>query len=172
MQGSVARFGRGTDHDAILGRHAAIYLAPVLPPSEMGNVGELGGLPGRVGQLLALLGVAALLNAAVLTLRQGRRQLAVHRALGFTRAQVVVAHLWQGVITAIAGASAGASAGFVVGRAIHRQLLGDVGAIAETILPAAVWAVVIGAVGACLGAALVTGALAVRNRPGAVLRAE
>ena len=127
VQGTVIRFARGTDHAALIKRYSALGFAPVTPPSEVGHIGQLGGLPGRVGQLLTLLGIAALLNAMVLTVRSGRREIALHRAFGFTSAQVVRVHLWQSIVTAFTGVVIGGSVGFIVGRAINRQLVGNVG---------------------------------------------
>lgn len=170
--GPVVRLGDGVDRDAALARHAGVHLELMQPPSKVSHLGELGGLPIRVGQLLALLGAIALVNAAVLTVRQARRQLAILRSLGFTGAQVVGAHVWQGVLTAALAVPAGVLAGFVTGRAIARQLVENVGAFAGTVLPTATWVVVGLAVAACLAAAVMTGALALGQRPGAVLRAE
>lgn len=172
IEGTVVRFAPGTDHAETIERHAALYLAPMQPPSEVGNIGQLGGLPGRVGQVLALLGVVALLNAVVLTARQGRRPLAIHRALGFTSAQVIGAHLWQGAIAGVTGVVVGGAVGIVVGRAIHHELVANVGAVAETILPGAVWVVGLGTIAACLCAGAITALLALRHRPGAILHAE
>ena len=172
ISGTVVRFAAGTDHGTVIERYADLALTPVEPPSEVGNIGELGGLPGRVGQLFALLGVAALLNAVVLVGSQGRRTVAIYRALGFTSAQVIGAHLWLAAIASVLGGATGGLAGFLAGRTIARELIGNVGAIAETVVPAEVWMVGAGvlAVGAVAGA--VTGVFALRNRAGAVLRTE
>ena len=172
VQGAVLRFAPGADHAEVLDRYSALGFAPVTPPSEVGHIGELGGLPGRVGQLLALLGVAALVNTIVLTVRSGRREVALHRALGFTSWQVLRVHLWQSLITAAIGVVVGGSVGFILGRTIDRQLVGNVGAIAETVLPREVWIAAMTVVAACLGIGLVTGALALRRRPGLELRTE
>jgi ABC-type lipoprotein release transport system permease subunit len=118
------------------------------------------------------LGVIVLVNAIVLTVRLGRRELAIHRALGFTRSQVVGAHLWQGALTAFVGVAVGDGAGFVIGRAIARKLVQDVGAIPETALPPVVWLVTAVACVTCLCAAAVSGVVALCQRPVAALRAE
>jgi ABC-type lipoprotein release transport system permease subunit len=172
ISGVVVRFSPDSNHAELIDRYSAIGLAPVTPPSEVGHIGQLGGLPGRVGQLLMLLGVAALLNAMVLTVRSGRHEVALHRALGFTSAQVVGVHVWQGLVTAFTGVFIGGSVGFVVGRAIDRQLVSNVGAIADTVLPTEVWVAVSGTVAACLVAGVITSAAALRHRPGFELRAE
>jgi putative ABC transport system permease protein len=172
VEGAVLRLADGADSDAVLNRHADAHLQAVTPPSEVGNIGQLGGLPGRVGQLLALLGAAALINGIVLTLRQGRRQLAIHRALGLTRSQVLAVHFYQGTVVAICGLAIGGAVGFVVGRQIERTLVDNVGAIPEVVVPASLWTVAIGTMLACLAAAAITGSLAARRRPGVVLRAE
>lgn len=172
VQGTVIRFEPGADRTELLNRYAPLGFAPVTPPSEVGHIGQLGGLPGRVGQLLTLLGIAASLNAMVLTLRSGRREIAIYRAMGFTSAQVVRSHLWQSIVTAFTGIIIGAGVGFIVSRAIDRQLVGNVGAIAETILPGAVWISALSIVAACLTSGAVTSMLALRHRPGFELRTE
>jgi hypothetical protein len=172
IAGTVVRFAPGSDHASMLDRYSDIGLMPVTPPSEVGHIGQLGGLPLRIGQVLLLLGIAALVNAVVLTVRLGRRELAVHRALGFTNAQVVGVHVWQGAVTALVGVVLGSGIGFVVGRTIVRHLVGNVGAIAEIRLPGVLWLVVLGTIAACLCAGLVTSALALRHRPGSELRTE
>lgn len=172
IQGTVVRFAPGADQHALLERYAALDLTPVTPPSEILHIGQLGGLPGRVGQLFTLLGLAALVNAVVLTLRTGRREVALHRALGFTSGQVFDAHLWQGAVTAVIGVVIGSSVGLIVGRAIDRHLITSVGGIAEIVLPAVVWSAIAGIVAVCLFAFAITGILAVRCRSGIELRVE
>ena len=172
VQGTVVRFAPGADHAKLVSRYSSLGFAPVTPPSEVGHIGQLGGLPGRVGQLLTLLGIAALLNAMVLTVRSGRREIALLRALGFTSVQVVRVHLWQSIFTAFTGIVIGAGIGLIVGREIDRQLVGNVGAIAETVLPGAAWISALGVVAACLISGAVTSVLALRHRPGFELRSE
>jgi putative ABC transport system permease protein len=172
IQGTVVRFTIGTDHAALIDRYPDLDLTPMTPPSEVGHIGQLGGLPGRVGQLLTFLGIAALINAIALTVRLGRREVALHRALGFTSTQVAGAHLWQAVITAFTGSAIGLGVGLVAARAIHRELVTNVGAVPESVVPGAVWLVALGALAACLAAAAATTAVALRRGPGAELRAE
>lgn len=169
---TVVRLKPGADRGAVVEGHPDLDIVPVEPPSEVGNIGELGGLPNRVAQLLALLGIAGLLNAIVVTVSQGRRQVAIHRALGFTSAQVIGAHMMQCLMAVAVGVSVGGLAGFIVGRAIHHELVDDVGLTAETAIPAAVLTVAAVAFLAALAAGAITNALALRHRAGVVLRAE
>jgi hypothetical protein len=172
IQGTVIRFAPGADQRALLDRYSALDITAITPPSELLHIGQLGGLPGRVGQLLTLLGVAALVNAVVVTVRTGRREVALHRALGFTSRQVLDAHLWQGTVTALGGVVIGGGVGIIVGRAIDRQLITSVGGIADTVLPSIAWAAVGCTVAACLIAFAITGSFAVRRHPGSELRVE
>ena len=169
---TAVRYTNGADRDAVAARHPALIISPVVPPSEVGNIAELGNLPTRIAQLLLLLGSVALLGSIVTTLHQGRREVAIHRALGFTTPQVIGAHIWQSLASAAFGGIIGGFSGFVVGRAVHHQLANDVGAVADTVVPAVVWVVVAGVVGAALIAAAVTSALTLRSGAGRVLRAE
>ncbi len=168
----VARFGAGSAHDAVLARHADIYLRAVVPPSEVGNVGQLGGLPLGVGWFFAALGALALVNAAIQTVRRSRKELAIHRALGFTGAQVICAHLWQAVFTAAVGIVIGAGAGLVVGRAVVRSLMNSIGAVPVARVPGTVWAVGAGCVVACLLAGSIATTVALRRHSSAALRVE
>jgi hypothetical protein len=168
----VARFAPGSDHAAIVARHDDVFLRPTVVPSEIGNVGQLGGLPGWVGVLLATIGVLAMLNAAVQTVRRSRRQLAIHRALGFTAPQILRSHLWQAVIGAGIGVTVGVGGGVLAGRSIIRSLMTSVGAVPEIRLPVEIWAVAALAVTVCLCSGLVIGIVALRSRPGSVLRVE
>ncbi len=172
LAGVVVRFGAGVDHAGVIDRYPELHLDPVRPPSEVGNIGQLGGVPLRAGQLFTILGVAATLNAGVQTVRLSRRQIAIHRALGFTSGQVVAVYLWQGLITAVAGAFLGGGIGFVVGRAILLDLVGNVGAVAQAIFPSTAWLVVVGIALGCVGVGTVTGLAALQHRPGSGLRAE
>lgn len=172
VDSTAVRYVTGADPAAVNARHPGLFISPVAPPSEVGNVGELGGLPSSVAQLLLLLGFFALLNAVVVTINRARREIAIHRALGFTTSQVVGAHLWQNAITTLVGGAIGGFIGFVVARAIHHKLANDVGALADTIVPTTVWSVAGATAIAMVVVAAITSALTLRSRPGAVLRAE
>lgn len=172
VQGTVIRFAPHANRAALFARYAPMNFTPVTAPSEVLHIGQLGGLPSRVGELLAILGLVALLNAIVLSLRVGRREVALHRALGFTSEQVVRVHLWASSVVAVLGVALGGGVGFVVGRAIERKLVNDVGAVPRTILPGSV-AIVGGAtVAICLCSGIVMSGIALRRRPGAELRTE
>jgi len=168
----VARFAPGNDQAAIVARHAEVFLRPVVTPSEVGNVGQLGGLPAWVGVLLATLGALAVLNAAVQTVRRSRRQVAIHRALGFTGNQILRSHLWQAVISVGIGLAIGVGAGILIGRSIVRALMTSVGAVPVARVPVEIWLVAAAGLAVCLVSALITGIVALRSRPGAVLRVE
>ncbi|MEY2581577.1 MAG: putative transport system permease protein [Ilumatobacteraceae bacterium] len=172
IAGTVVRFTPGADKQALLQRYSELGLAPVSPPSEILHIGQLGGLPGRVGQLFTLLGIAALINAIVLTVRSGRREVAIHRALGFTSRQVLDAHLWEGAVVAVSGVLIGGVIGIVVGRAIDRQLIVNVGGIAHIVVPSLVWVVAFAIVTTAMFASAIAGTLALRNAPGRELHAE
>jgi hypothetical protein len=170
--GTIARFAPGADQPALLERYSELGLTPVTPPSEILHVGQLGGLPGRVGLLFALLGIAALINAIVLTVRSGRREVAIHRALGFTSRQVLRAHLWEGAVVAVSGVVIGGAIGIVVGRAIDRQLIVNVGGIADIVVPSILWIAAFVIATTTVFAFAIAGTLALRNAPGYELHAE
>ncbi len=172
VDGSVYRFAAASNHGEVLDRYADLGLEAVNPPSEVRNIGELGGLPNRAAQLLVLLGLAAMFNSVVQTVRIGRRPLAIHRALGFTTGQVTGVHMWQAAVTAVLAVGAGGAIGLVVGRAIHRQLVENVGAIAESVVPGGLWSIAAGIAAVCVLAGLTATVAALRQPPGVALRAE
>ncbi len=172
VESTAVRYTANADRAAVDARHPELTISPVIPPSEVGNVGQLGDLPTSVAQLLLLLGFVALVSAIVATVTRCRREVAIHRALGFTTRQVVGAHLWQSLATTVVGGAVGGFAGFAIGRAIHHKLASDVGAIADTVVPMSILIVAATAAVVMMVAAFITSAITLRSRPGAVLRAE
>jgi hypothetical protein len=142
------------------------------PPSKVGNIGELGGLPGETGVLLASLGVAALLHSFATTARRCRRDVAIHRTLGFTHGQAIRVLVWQGALTALAGVLIGLPVGWILGRLTFVSLIEGVGAIPETVFPASIWLVASSALALCVTLSVVAGAVVSRSTPVSVLRAE
>ncbi len=98
--------------------------APNAPP-EIRNLAQVTHIPLALGAFLALLGLAALAHALIVTTGTRRRDLAVLRALGFTRPQA--AATIAAMATTIAGIGLlGVPLGIVAGnlgwRAVTREL--------------------------------------------------
>jgi putative ABC transport system permease protein len=81
----------GADVDDVTRRLGAIYDGPVQPPVEqvaLLNVGRVRYVPFVMAGVVALLAIASLVHALVLSVGRNRRPLGVLKSLGFTRAQV------------------------------------------------------------------------------------
>jgi hypothetical protein len=81
----------GADVDDVTRRLGAIYDGPVQPPVEqvaLLNVGRVRYVPFVMAGVVALLAIASLVHALVLSVGRNRRPLGVLKSLGFTRVQV------------------------------------------------------------------------------------
>ncbi|MFN8036226.1 MAG: FtsX-like permease family protein [Acidimicrobiia bacterium] len=140
------------------------------------NVAELERLrtlPLVLGVFLAFLAVASLAHALVTTVSRRRHELAVLRALGFTRRQARLAIAWQASLLAAIGLCVGIPLGLVVGRAVWRSLAVNFPFV--YVPPLALAAVLLVIPAALLVANLLAAApsrRAARLQPARILRAE
>jgi hypothetical protein len=166
------RLADGVDADDVQRRYAEPGFDVPKPPSEIGNVGQLGQLPLWAGLMLTALGIGALIHASAVTLGRSGRELVIHRALGFTPRQVLGSMAWHGAFTAMAGLVLGVPLGLIAGRFIHHRLVVEVGAVIEAVAPPSVWLVAAAASATCVLLALAAGASVARKNAAAVLRSE
>jgi ABC-type lipoprotein release transport system permease subunit len=121
----------------------------------------------------ALLAIATVAHALVTTVRRRRADLAVLRAIGFTRRDARVAIAWQATLIALVGVVIGVPLGVLVGRLLWRQLAASFPF--EYVPPLALLAIALVVPAAIVVAnALALGPAhsATRVRPATVLRAE
>jgi FtsX-like permease family len=142
-------------------------------PADLVNFGEVQALPLLAG---IALGVVALLTIAHLLLtsaRRRRRDLAVLRAIGFTRGQVRATVTWQAVVLTGVALVIGIPVGIACGRLAWRIFTGQIGILPVVDIPL-LWLAVLVAAALALAAAVaaVPGESAARARPADVLRAE
>lgn len=109
-----------------------------LPQAAILNVDRLRDLPYLLAAVVALLAVASLAHALVLSVRRHRRPLAVLKSLGFTRPQVrrvVAVHA-----TLLAGTAlvVGIPLGVGIGRWSWRVVAGRLGVVDVAVLPVVV----------------------------------
>ena len=88
------RTAPGVDLQAVLDRYPDYFMQPVIPPSEVRNIGQLGGLPARIAWLLVALG-AALVPVYNLELLGGRAHTDLGFALAWGAFPVVTAYVAQ-----------------------------------------------------------------------------
>lgn len=143
------------------------------PPTDVQNLGRVGGLPDVLAGLLALLAASALAHLLVTSIRQRRRDLAVLKTLGFVRSQVSAAVAWQATTVAVVALAVGMPLGVALGRWTWSLLVDRIGLGAEPVVPGP--ALLVGVVGTVLLANLVAawpGRVAARTRPAVTLRSE
>jgi hypothetical protein len=123
-------------------------------PGEVTNLARVGSLPQAFGAFLAVVGVAALLHALVISGRRRRHDMAVLRAMGFVRRQLGASVAWQSSTIAVVGLVAGIPLGIAAGRWVWIVVADGVGVASDPLVPVAAGALVV------LGALVVANVLA------------
>ena len=163
----------GADPVAVTLGHTDLPVAPPVPPSEIKNLQLVGSAPWLLAAFLAALATAAVGHAVVVSVRAGRRDLAVLRTLGFVRRQVQAAIHWQASAMVAIGLGAGLPVGLALGRWVWRLAVRNTGALVEPVIAAALLAAMVLAVFMLANlVASVPARTAGRMRPAEVLRAE
>jgi hypothetical protein len=142
-------------------------------PTAVADLARIEDLPLALGAFFALLACATVAHALVTTVRRRRHDLAVLRAIGFTRRQTRGAIAWQSTLLAFAGLVVGVPVGIAVGRLAWRWLADDFPIV--YVPPAAVLGVlVVAGIAIAIANALAAGPAhaATRIRPAEALRVE
>jgi ABC-type lipoprotein release transport system permease subunit len=170
---SGAMIRTGDIDDAARQRLEQIGWVPVGPPSRVASLEEIGSVPRLLATALAVLGLGGLVHTLVLASRRRRHDIAVVRALGFTRRQVASTVRWQGVLTTVAGVVVGLPLGVVVGRVVWKQVAEGVGAVDLVSIPWTVILVVpVATLVAVIGIASLVGQRTAGLNPARTLRGE
>ena len=85
-------------------------------PGDIDGLAQATWVPALLAGVLALMAVVALGHALVTSVRRRRRELAVSKALGFSRRQLAWTVSWQATVMTAAAVVAGLPAGVIVGR--------------------------------------------------------
>ncbi len=137
------------------------------------DVSRADNLPRLLGGLMGVLAIGVLTHLVYTGVRAGRHELALLRALGFTRAQVVTTIAWQTTIAIAVPFVAAALIGAVLGRAAWLIYAERLAVAPETVVA---WRPVVGFFLVFLVAANVLGVVigrgARRRTPADVLRTE
>jgi hypothetical protein len=150
-----------------------LFTQAAVLPTAVADLSRIENLPLVLGLFFALLACATVAHALVTTVRRRRRDLAVLRAVGFTRRQTRGAIAWQSTLLAVAGLVVGVPVGIAVGRLAWRWLADDFPIV--YVPPAALLAVLgVAAIALALANALAAGPAhaATRIRPAEALRVE
>lgn len=171
---ALVRFAAGVDVPAARDRWEGDigYLFEVTRPAAISNLDEARGFPTAVAAFLALLGIAAVAHALVLSGRQWRADLAVLRTLGMLRRQLRTAAAVQATAIAVVGLVVGAPLGLAAGRAAWSLVAASLDVVNEAVVPLGVLAVAPAALVVVNILGLVPGRNATRAVPAAVLRTE
>lgn len=154
----------GTTSDALTRSVDAIIVklggqagnGPVLGPqrpAEIINYRNLGSTPAILGAALAGGATAALGLTLLASVRRRRRDLALLKSLGFTRAQLAATVAWQSTVAVVLGTIAGAPLGIALGRYLWDLFAREINAVPAPTVP--VVPVVLIALGALVLANLV-----------------
>lgn len=137
------------------------------------NYQSTGATPGILAAGLAVGAVVALGLTLASSVRRRRRDFALLKTLGFTRAQLAVTVVWQASVAAFVGIVVGVPLGIALGRWLWDLFARGIYAVPEASVPVA--QVVLVAVGALVLAnvvAVIPGRIAARTRTALTLRAE
>jgi hypothetical protein len=122
----LVRWKPGADSAAALRRFSGLgpdfFVMPVELPQAVVSLGQLRVLPLALAIFFALLAAATVSHALVTTVRRRNRDLAILRAIGFTRRDTRIAIGGQATLLAIGGLVLGVPLGVLVGRAVWKQL--------------------------------------------------
>lgn len=145
----------------------------VVRPDEVGDFGRIDKMPLYIALLVVGGAVAALAHALVTRVQRGRRDLAILKTLGFTRAQVAATIAWQATAILTVAVLLGLPLGAAAGRFTWNLFARDLGVAPEVVVPLASVLLLVPAtlvVGNVVAA--VPGWLGARIRPAPALRTE
>ena len=181
---ALLRYRPGTDLPAAAARLTAITTRSGCPlgscvvisdqrPDEIRNYSRVRDTPLILGGVLALLAVATLAHVLVTAVRRRRRDLAILKALGLVRRQVLGVVEWQALSLAGVALLIGVPLGLLAGRWAWGLFASSAGLAPAASIPVALVLLIIPATVAL--AALIApgpGRAAARVRAAVVLRAE
>ena len=136
----------GADVDAFIETASAEIDTAVqrpLPQAALRNVERIRELPYVMAAVVALLAVASLVHALVLSVSRNRRVLGVLKGLGFTRRQVGGTIAWHATSYAVAATVVALPLGVIAGRWGWRMVAGSLGVPDVPVLPVPTFGIVV-----------------------------
>lgn len=142
-------------------------------PTTIADLDRVRTVPLLLALLLALSAGALLSHLLVSAVRSHRRDLALLRALGFTRRQLRTAVSWQASTVVVLAAAVGVPVGTALGRTLWTTFADRIHTNSSPVLPA-LWLALVLPVALLVAnvVAAVPGRLASRTRPSVALREE
>jgi hypothetical protein len=107
---------------------------PVQQPAVR-NLDRLRTVPWVLAGIVAAFAAGSLAHALLLLVRRHRRQLAVLKTLGFTRAQVALAVAWQTTALVAVALAAGLAVGALAARSAWRAVADHLGVASAAVVP-------------------------------------
>lgn len=141
-------------------------------PAAIVNYQSTGGTPLVLAGGLALGAMAALALSLMASVRRRRRDLAVLKTLGFTRAQTTATVAAQALVTAVLADAVGIPVGIAAGRQLWIAFARSIDAVPAPTVPATVAVVGLVTLAVALTVAVVPGRLAARTPAANVLRVD
>ena len=142
-------------------------------PADVINFGLVQNLPLILGGSFGVLALLTITHLLITSVRRRRRDIAVLRAVGFSRRQVRAAVAWQSATLMSVSLAIGLPAGLIVGRQIWLLLTRQLGVLPVLYLPVATLGLlVVAAVPLAVAIAAWPGEAAARISPALALRAE
>jgi uncharacterized protein YfiM (DUF2279 family) len=135
---------RGLNHIAAVlstSNSLGVSVFAVQRPAEIVNYRSMGSAPTILGTGLALAAFTALTLTLTASVRRRARDLALLKALGFTRRQVGVTVAWQSTVSVAIGALIGIPLGIVAGRFLWIKFAMQIYVVPHAVVP--VWSVAI-----------------------------
>jgi len=144
-----------------------------IPAQDVANLQRVDALPGLLAALLVVLALATLTHVLITSVRRRRHDYAVLKAMGFVRAQLAGAVMWQTWTLAAIGVALGIPIGILAGRTLWRFVTAQIGSVQPPVVPAGALAVaVVATAGIETLVAVVPAWLAARTRSASALRTE
>ena len=151
---------------------ANVQVLSVERPAEIVTYRSTGATPMVLAAGLAVGAVAALGLTLAASVRRRRTELAMLKALGFTRSQLQAAVAWQATVAAVIGVAGGVPLGIALGRQLWDVFAREISAVQHPTVPASVLVVAVVAVVLANLVAAIPGRAAARTPVALVLRSE
>jgi hypothetical protein len=104
-------------------------------PGDVTNARSVGTAPATLAAILALAAVGSVALTVAVSARRRRGDLALLKAIGFTRRQISGAVAWQATVTMVIAVIIGAVAGVVAGRALWRAFAEQLHVVPDPAVP-------------------------------------
>jgi FtsX-like permease family/MacB-like periplasmic core domain len=141
-------------------------------PAEIVNYRDMGAAPVILAAGVAGGALAALALTLAASVRRRRRDLALLKALGFTRAQLAAAVMWQASVATVIGIVIGVPAGIALGRSLWVVFARAIYAVPEPTVPVLLVVLIgLGALVLANGTAAMPARIAARTPAAGLLRA-